>query len=63
MKSVGVILRQHPQINVEVWTADVVHLVSLFNEHSTVFLVCGLLIFIAMLGSVVLTAPFYKQYV
>ena len=42
------------------YTLDVVQFIALFNEHYLVFLFCGLLIFIAMIGSIVITYPFYK---
>lgn len=45
------------------YTLDVVYLVQLFNDHFFLFLMCGLLIFVAMLGSIVITYPFYKQQV
>jgi len=42
------------------YTLDVVQFIALFNEHYLVFLFCGLLIFIAMIGSIVITYPFYR---
>lgn len=42
------------------YTLDVVQFIALFNDHYLVFLFCGLLIFIAMIGSIVITYPFYK---
>jgi len=42
------------------WTLDVVHLTDLFNTHYFLFFMCGLLLFIAILGSIVITYPFFK---
>jgi|GEM_PF-4803869 len=42
-------------------TLDVVQFIALFNDHYLEFLFCGLLIFIALIGSVVITYPFYKH--
>ena len=36
---------------------DICNFVALFNEHFILFLLCGLLIFIAMVGSILLTNP------
>lgn len=43
------------------YTLDVVQFIALFNDHYLAFLFCGLLIFIAMIGSIVITFPFYKN--
>lgn len=43
------------------YTLDVIQFVALFNEHSIMFLGCGLLLFIAMIGSIVITYPFTKH--
>jgi NADH-quinone oxidoreductase subunit J len=48
--------------NFLMYTADVTHFIGLFNGHFLLFFFCGLLIFIAMIGSVVLTASFFKYY-
>ncbi len=45
------------------YTLDVIQFIALFNDHYLVFLFCGLLIFIAMIGSIVITYPFYKYQV
>ncbi len=55
------LLKQHIQLSGSIFTIDVVKLVSLFNDHYLLFLLVGLLIFIAMLGSIVITYPFYKH--
>lgn len=55
------LLIQTVSLNTEIlYTLDVVQFTALFNEHYVVFLFCGLLIFIAMIGSIVITYPFYK---
>lgn len=42
------------------YTLDVVYFIALFNEHSLLFLGCGLLLLIAIIGSIVITYPFTK---
>jgi NADH:ubiquinone oxidoreductase subunit 6 (subunit J) len=42
-------------------TLDVVYFVSLFNEHWLPFLLLGLVIFIAMVGSIVITYPYHQN--
>jgi NADH-quinone oxidoreductase subunit J len=55
------LLVQTISINTEnFYTLDVIQFIALFNEHYLIFLFCGLLIFIAMIGSIVITYPFYK---
>lgn len=49
-----------PLCSKTLYTLDVVHFIALFNNHYLAFLLCGLLIFIAMIGSIVITYPFYK---
>jgi NADH-quinone oxidoreductase subunit J len=41
-------------------TLDIFYFVSLFNDHFISFLVTGLLIFLALIGCIVITFPFYK---
>lgn len=41
-------------------TLDIVQLSTLFNDHYFLFLTCGLLLFIAIIGSIVITYPFFK---
>jgi hypothetical protein len=41
-------------------TLDIVQLSALFNNHYFLFLTCGLLLFIAIIGSIVITYPFFK---
>jgi NADH-quinone oxidoreductase subunit J len=48
--------------NCLMYTTDVTHFIGLFNGHFILFFFCGLLIFIAMIGSVVLTSSFFKYY-
>jgi NADH-quinone oxidoreductase subunit J len=40
---------------------DVVYFISLFNEHWLPFLLSGLVIFIAMVGSIVITYPYHQN--
>jgi NADH-quinone oxidoreductase subunit J len=44
-----------------VYTLDVTNFVELFNEHYILFLFSGLLLFIAIIGSIVITSPFHKS--
>jgi hypothetical protein len=46
--------------NNTLWSLDVVQFTDLYNNHYFLFFMCGLLLFIAMLGSVVITYPFFK---
>ena len=41
---------------------DICNFVALFNEHSFLLLFCGLLLFIAMIGSIVITASFTSTF-
>lgn len=59
--SLVLVLKQHTQTVTFFSTIDVLHFIALFNTHYVVFLLCGLMIFIAMLGSIVITYPFYKH--
>lgn len=49
-------------MNFLMYTTDVTNFIGLFNGHFFLFFFCGLLIFIAMVGSVVLTSSFFKYY-
>lgn len=42
------------------WTLDVVRFTALYNDHYFLFFMCGLLLFVAMMGSIVITYPFFK---
>ena len=42
------------------WALDVVQFIDLYNDHYFLFFMCGLLLFIAMMGSIVITYPFFK---
>lgn len=44
------------------YTIDIIQLSCLFNKHSGLFLACGLLLFIAIIGSVVMTYSFIKPH-
>jgi NADH-quinone oxidoreductase subunit J len=55
------VLKQQIQIQTTFFTLDVVQFIALFNDHYFLFIMCGLLIFIAMVGSIVITYPFYKH--
>jgi len=44
-----------------VYTLDVTNFVELFNEHYILFLFSGLILFIAIIGSIVITSPFHKS--
>lgn len=46
-----------------IYVIDVVAYSSLFNEHAILFLFIGLLLFIAILGSVIITAPFHSKHI
>ena len=48
--------------NFLLYSTDAVQFIGLFNGHFIIFFFCGLLIFIAMIGSVVLTSSFFKYY-
>lgn len=48
--------------NFLMFTTDVTQFIVLFNGHYVIFFFCGLLIFIAMLGSVVITSSFFKYF-
>jgi NADH-quinone oxidoreductase subunit J len=39
---------------------DLTYAINLFNYYSVLFLFCGLLLFVAMIGSVSITYPFYR---
>lgn len=41
-------------------TLDVVKFTALYNDHYFLFFMCGLLLFVAMMGSIVITYPFFK---
>jgi len=41
-------------------TVDVVYFIDLFNEHLFGFFLTGILILLALLGSIVITFPFYQ---
>ena len=43
-----------------VYTLDVTNFVELFNEHYILFLFSGLILFIAIIGSIVITSPFHE---
>jgi NADH:ubiquinone oxidoreductase subunit 6 (subunit J) len=60
-KALEPLLKQQIQLNTSFFTLDVVQFIALFNDHYFLFLMCGLLIFIAMIGSIVITYPFYKH--
>lgn len=47
--------------NKNLFTLDIIYFIELFNAHYFAFLFTGLLIFIAILGSIVITYPFYKR--
>lgn len=42
------------------WALDVVQFTELYNDHYFLFFMCGLLLFVAMMGSIVITYPFFK---
>lgn len=42
------------------WELDVVQFTALFNDHYFLFIMVGILLFIAMIGSIVITYPFFK---
>jgi hypothetical protein len=42
-------------------TFDLFYLVELFNQHYVGFILVGFLIFFALIGSIVITFPFYKN--
>ena len=42
------------------WALDVVQFIDLYNDHYFLFFMCGLLLFVAMMGSIVITYPFFK---
>jgi NADH:ubiquinone oxidoreductase subunit 6 (subunit J) len=48
--------------NYLMYSTDVVQFIGIFNGHYLIFCFCGLLIFIAMIGSVVLTSSFFKYF-
>jgi NADH-quinone oxidoreductase subunit J len=43
------------------YNLDVIKFIDLFNEYHVLFLYVGLILLVAMIGSVVITYPFYKQ--
>jgi len=43
------------------YSLDVINFVDLFNEYHVLFIYVGIIILVAMIGSVVITFPFYKQ--
>jgi len=55
------VLKQQIQMDASFFTLDVTKFIALFNDHYFLFFMCGLLIFIAMIGSIVITYPFYKH--
>lgn len=48
--------------NFLMFTTDVTQFIAIFNGHYMLFFFCGLLIFIAMIGSVVVTSSFFKYF-
>lgn len=48
--------------NFLMYTTDVTQFIVLFNGHYVLFFFFGLLIFIAMIGSVVITSSFFKYF-
>jgi NADH-quinone oxidoreductase subunit J len=41
---------------------DVIYFIDLFNSHYIIFIFLGVLLFIAIIGSVIITQPFYKYH-
>lgn len=58
--AVHAVLKPTIMLEGTVYTLDVVQLVAIFNSHYFLFMICGLLIFVAMIGSIVITFPFYN---
>ena len=46
---------------ISVYVEDVSQLSIMFNQHGVLLLTCGLLLFIAMIGSIAITYPFSKD--
>ncbi len=47
---------------ISVYVEDVSHLSIIFNQYGIILIICGLLLFIAMVGSIVITYPFSKDF-